>query len=114
MPTNYMPNSFRGVIPPALRYPAYRAYWLGMLASVSGYQMFRVGQGWLIYEITGSAVYLGVFLGLVTALPGMVFNLLGGVVADKLDKRRLVMITQITNGSLIFLLATLTLLDLVE
>ena len=109
-----MPTTFRGVIPPALRYPAYRAYWLGMLASVSGYQMFRVGQGWLIYEITGSAVFLGIFLGLVTALPGMVFNLLGGVVADKLDKRRLVMITQFTNGTLIFLLATLTLLDLVE
>lgn len=101
-------------MPPALRYPAYRAYWLGLLASVSGFQMFRVGQGWLIYDITGSAVYLGVFLGLVTALPGMVFNLLGGVVADKLDKRRLVMMTQLTNGSLIFLLATLTLLDLVE
>lgn len=114
MPNNFMPNSMRGIIPPALHYPAYRAYWLGLLASVSGYQMFRLGQGWLIYEITGSAVYLGIFLGLVTALPGMVFNLLGGVVADKLDKRRLVMITQLTNGSLIFLLATLTLLDLVE
>ena len=37
-------------LPPALRYPAYRAYWLGLLASVSGFQMFRVGQGWLIYE----------------------------------------------------------------
>ena len=109
-----MPATFRGAVPPALRYPAYRAYWLGMLASVSGYQMFRVGQGWLIYEITGSAVFLGIFLGLVTALPGMVFNLVGGVVADKLDKRRLVMVTQLTNGSLIFLLATLTLLGLVE
>ena len=76
--------------------------------------MFRVGQGWLIYEITGSAMFLGIFLGLVTALPGMVFNLLGGVVADKLDQRPLVMITQVTNGCLIFLLATLTLLDLVE
>ena len=109
-----MSTTFRGAVPPALRYPAYRAYWLGMLASVSGYQMFRVGQGWLIYEITGSAVFLGIFLSLVTALPGMVFNLVGGVVADKLDKRRLVMVTQLTNGSLIFLLATLTLLGLVE
>gem|GEM_PF-2992276 len=46
-------------IPPALRYPAYRAYWFGLLASVSGFQMFRVGQGWLIYEITGSPWSLG-------------------------------------------------------
>ncbi|MBC8280924.1 MAG: MFS transporter [Chloroflexi bacterium] len=100
-------------IPPALRYPAYRAYWLGLLASVSGFQMFRVGQGWLIYEITGSPWSLGL-VGAANAIPAIFFNLFGGVFADRLDKRRLIISTQITTGSLIFILATLTLLDMVE
>ena len=100
-------------IPPALRYPAYRAYWFGLLASVSGFQMFRVGQGWLIYEITGSPWSLGL-VGAANAIPAIFFNLFGGVFADRLDKRRLIMFTQLTTGSLIFLLATLTLLGLVE
>ncbi len=80
-------------LPPALQYPAYRAYWLGMLASVSGYQMFRVAQVWLVYEITGSPLYLG-YAAAANALPGIFFNLVGGVIADKVDKRRLVMTTQ--------------------
>ena len=100
-------------VPPALRYPAYRAYWLGLLASVSGFQMFRVGQGWLIYEITGSPWSLGL-VGAANAIPAIFFNLFGGVFADRLDKRRLIICTQLTTGGLIFLLATLTLLDRVE
>jgi hypothetical protein len=100
-------------IPPALRYPAYRAYWFGLLASVSGFQMFRVGQGWLIYEITGSPWSLGL-VGAANAIPAIFFNLFGGVFADRLDKRRLIIATQLTTGSLIFLLATLTLLGWVE
>ncbi len=100
-------------IPLALRYTAYRAYWFGLLASVSGFQMFRVGQGWLIYEITGNPWSLGL-VGAANAIPGIFFNLFGGVFADRLDKRRLIMFTQLTTGSLVFLLATLTLLDVVE
>ena len=91
-------------IPPALRYPAYRAYWLGLLASVSGFQMFRVGQGWLIYEITGNPWSLGL-VGAANAVPAIFFNLFGGVFADRLDKRRLIAYTQLTTASLIFLLA---------
>jgi MFS family permease len=100
-------------IPPALRYPAYRAYWFGLLASVSGFQMFRVAQFWLTYEITGSILSLGL-VGAANAIPAIFFNLFGGVFADRLDKRRLIMGTQIATSSLIFLLATLTLLGSVE
>ena len=113
-PQNNPPPEQSGFgIPPALRYPAYRAYWLGLLASVSGFQMFRVGQGWLIYEITGNPWSLGL-VGAANAIPAIFFNLFGGVFADRLDKRRLIIFTQITTGSLIFLLATLTLLGVVE
>ena len=111
--TNPLIEQGRFGIPPALRYPAYRAYWLGLLASVSGYQMFRLGQGWLIYEITGNPWSLG-FVGAANAIPAIFFNLFGGVFADRWDKRRLIISTQLTTSSLIFLLATLTLLGWVE
>ena len=97
-------------LPPALRYPKYRAYWLGTLASVSGFQMAIFTQGWVTYELTGSALYLG-YVGLSNAAPAIALNLVGGVFADKLDKRRLIFFTQIIITSLIFLLGFLTLTD---
>ena len=100
-------------LPPALRYPSYRYYWLGMLSSVSGYQMFRLAQAWFVYELTGSTLYLG-FAALANALPGIVFNLFGGVFADRLNKRLLVMSTQATNAVLIILLALLKVLGVVD
>src|SRR5205823_4609444 len=100
-------------VPPALHYPAYRAFWLGLLASVSGYQMFRFGQPWLIYQLTGSPLPLG-YVGLASGVPAVCLNLFGGVVADKFDQRRLIMITQSLTAGLIFVLATLTLLDVVQ
>jgi MFS family permease len=100
-------------LPPALRYPAYRAFWLGLLASVSGYQMLRFGQFWLIYQLTSSSLALG-YMGLATGVPAICLNLFGGVFADTCDQRRLIMTTQSITASLIFVLATLTLLDVVQ
>jgi MFS family permease len=96
-----------------LRYPDYRAFWLGMLATVSGFQMLQFSQLWLMYQITGSPLSLG-YVGLANAVPGILLNLFGGVFADRLDKRRLIIITQAVTASLIFLLATLTFLGLVR
>ncbi len=93
-------------VPPALRYPQYRAYWLGTLASVSGFQMIMFAQGWLTYELTGSPLHLG-YVGLASAASAIALNLVGGVFADKLDKRRLIFITQIATAVIIFLLGAL-------
>ena len=99
--------------PPALHYPNYRAYWLGMLASVAGFRMFEFGQFWLAYQLTASPLYLG-YVGVAQAVPGVVLNLFGGVFADRLDKRRLIIITQVITAGLIFFLATVTALDVVN
>ena len=100
-------------LPPALRYPKYRAYWLGTLASVSGFQMSIFTQGWVTFELTGSALYLG-YVGLSNAVPAIALNLVGGVLADKVDKRMLIFFTQIIITLLIFLLGFLTLTDTIE
>ena len=99
--------------PPALRYPAYRRYWLGTLGSVSGFQMLIASQFWLVHTLVESPLYLG-YVGAAEAVPAIGLNLFGGVFADKLDKRRLIMVTQTILGGLIFFLATLTLLDVVQ
>ncbi|UCD08658.1 MAG: MFS transporter [Dehalococcoidales bacterium] len=101
------------VIPPALRYPDYRNYWFGTLASVTGFQMFQFGQLWLIYELTESPLFLG-YVGLAQAIPAIVLNLVGGVVADRFNRRILILSTQTLNATIIAILATLTLLGQVE
>jgi MFS family permease len=75
--------------------------------------MLRFGQSWLIYQLTGSPVALG-YMGLANGVPAICLNLFGGVFADRFDQRRLIMTTQSITASLIFLLATLTLLDAVR
>jgi MFS family permease len=97
----------------ALRYPHFRRFWLGNLGAVSGQQMMWVAQGWLIYQLTDSPVYLG-YVGLATALPAIVLNLAGGVTADRLDQRKVILITQIITSATVFILATLTALEVVQ
>jgi MFS family permease len=97
----------------ALRYPQYRRFWFGNLAAVSGQQMMWLAQGWLVYDITGSALYLG-YAGLATALPAILLNLVGGVLADRLDQRKVIFVTQVITGLSVLVLATLTALGLVH
>jgi MFS family permease len=75
--------------------------------------MFQFGQLWLIYELTESPLFLG-YVGLAQAIPAIVLNLVGGVVADRLNRRILILCTQILNAIIIAILATLTLLGQVE
>lgn len=98
-------------LPPALRYPKYRAYWLGTLASVGGFQTLMFAQGWLTYKLTGSPLALG-YVSLANAVSAIALNLFGGVFADKLDKRKLIFAAQLMTASLIFALGALTALDL--
>ena len=91
----------------ALRYRDYRLYWFGQLISVLGHQMLIMALGWLVYDITGSRLQLGL-LGLVTAVPAILLNLAGGVVADKVNPRRLIMGTQTTAAVVVGVLATLS------
>ena len=96
-----------------MAYPSYRAYWLGTLASVAGFQMLSFSQFWIIHELTQSPLYLG-YVGLANAIPSIALNLFGGVIADRIDRQRLIALTQTVNGTLILVLAVLTAAELVE
>ena len=77
----------------ALQHRNFRLYWTGQLVSLVGTWMQSVAQGWLMHRLTGSAFWLGL-LGFTQFLPVMLFSLWGGVIADHLDRRRLLLWTQ--------------------
>ena len=80
-----------------------------MFAAVGGFQVLMFGQFWLIHDLTGSPLYLG-YVGAANAIPAILLNLLGGALADKADRRHLIVVTETLSASLVFLLGTLTLL----
>ena len=102
-------------IPSALRYAGFRTYWLGLLASVTGYQMLVMFcLGWLVsHELTGDTRYLG-YMSAAIGVPAIVLNLFGGVFADKLNAKRLLGLTQLTTAAVVLGLAILTKLGLVS
>lgn len=97
----------------ALRHRNYRLYWLGMLVAIIGLQVQMVAQSWLVYQLTDSPALLGM-VGLTQAIPTLVLTLFGGVVADRVDRRRLLLTTQGATGLLLLLLATLVATDHIQ
>jgi MFS family permease len=77
----------------SLRHRNFRLYWGGQLTSLIGTWMQSVAQGWLMHRLTSSAFMLGL-LGFCQFMPVMLFSLWAGVIADRVDKRRLLFITQ--------------------
>ena len=90
----------------ALHSPLYRRYWLGSLASIGATQLLVLGMGWLVFELSGSTLKLGL-LGAAGAIPQILVTLFGGVLADRLDKRKVLMVTSLVISSLLLILAVL-------
>lgn len=78
----------------ALRYKDYRLYTIGLFLSVMGLRMQSVAVGWELYERTSSALILGL-IGLVQVLPVILLTLPAGHVADRFDRKRTVLYTQV-------------------
>jgi len=92
----------------ALRHRNYRLWWSGQLVSLTGTWMQTVAQSWLVFQLTNSAFLLGL-TGFIGSLPILLLSLWGGVVADRVRKRNLLVATQTTAMLQAFLLAFLTL-----
>ncbi|MGA7670478.1 MAG: MFS transporter, partial [Nitrolancea sp.] len=96
----------------ALAVQDFRRFWYGSIISNVGSWMQMVAQGWLILQLTDSAFYLGL-VGLVRAVPALTITLFGGVLADRLDRRRLLFFTQSTAAVLAIILGVLDLTGIV-
>src|SRR5215207_10515022 len=77
----------------SLRYREYRLLWLGTVVMATGQWLQQVVLSWLVFDLTGSAFLLGLING-VRFLPFLFTSLVGGVLADRMDRRRLMLGTQ--------------------
>ncbi|HSZ06093.1 MAG TPA: MFS transporter [Solirubrobacteraceae bacterium] len=91
----------------ALAIPNYRRYVAGQSVSLIGTWMQMAAQSWLVLTLTGSATTLGVIVALQT-LPVLLLGPYGGVIADRIDKRRLMVILQVAMGVQALILGVLT------
>ena len=85
----------------SLSVPAYRNLWIGFLLQMGGMQMMMLSGGYYVYELTGRASLLGVVTAS-GAIPAVSLALFGGVLADRLDKKRI-----IQTGQVVTLIASL-------
>jgi len=106
-----MPQLRSGFV--ALSVRNYRLYWSGQIVSLVGTWMQSVSQPWLVLLLGGSPIQLGIVLALQFA-PSMVLAPLGGVIADRVDKRRLLMATQSVAMLQAVALFALTVTDVVQ
>ena len=90
----------------ALRVRDFRLYWLALVTQVIGQHMFAFTLGWLAFEITGSQAQLG-FIHLCGFVPQFALTLLGGVLADRIDARKLISLAQ-ANAAIAMILVGVT------
>jgi MFS family permease len=77
-----------------LRNPHFRMYWLGMLAYFTAMNMGVLARGWLAWDLTGKSTALG-FISLAWGAPMLLLSLFGGAIADRSDKRALILASQL-------------------
>jgi MFS family permease len=102
-----MPSEKQATHPSPLGYRDFRIFWTGCFLSGIGSQFTSVAMAWQIYELTNSAFQIGL-LGLARALPQIVLLLIAGLLADAINRRKLMMCTQIGLFCISTILALLT------
>ncbi len=90
----------------ALRHRDYRLWFGGQFVSLTGMWMQSAAQGFLVYQLTHSQAYLG-YVGFAAGLPAWLFTLYGGVIADRVSRRRMIIATQGAMMLLALVLAAL-------
>jgi len=103
-----VPKTFR-----SLQHRNFQLYFIGQLISVAGTWMQVVAQAWLVYQLSHSALMLGL-VGFAAAIPSLLISPWGGVVVDRVNKRNLLVITQASAMVLAFILAALTFAGIVQ
>src|SRR6266478_1270077 len=106
--TGWLPATLR-----ALRHRNFQIFFSGQLVSLIGTWMQSVAQSWLVYRLTGSSLLLGA-AGFASQIPVFLVAPLGGIAADRFNRQRVVIGTQISSMVLAFILAVLTLTRTVQ
>ncbi len=96
----------------SFRYRDFRLQWIGAFTSTTGTWTQQIAQAWLVYQLTGSPFYLGLtaFLG---ELPFILFTLIGGAAADRIERRKLLLGSQYIQMASAFTLTALVYWDVI-
>jgi MFS family permease len=97
----------------ALKVRDFRLYWLALVAQVVGQHMFAFTLGWLAFEITGSQAQLGL-IHLCGFVPQFALTLLGGVLADRVDARKLIGAAQANSAIAMIIVGVATMLGVAQ
>jgi len=97
----------------ALRTPTYFRYWLGLVFYVLGHRAEYVTYAWMTWQLTESPLYLG-YLGMAQGVPLLLFQLVGGVLADRVNRLRPLLVAQILTSTTLTLVFMLTLFGVVR
>lgn len=97
----------------ALKVRDFRLYWIALVTQVIGQHMFAFTLGWLAFEITGSQAQLG-FIHLFGFAPQFALTLLGGVLADRIDARKLIGAAQVNAAIAMIMVGAVTLLGVAQ
>ncbi|OGO25913.1 MAG: MFS transporter [Chloroflexi bacterium RBG_16_54_11] len=97
----------------SLKYPNYRLWFFGQLVSLIGTWTQATAQGYLIYQLTKSPAYLG-YVSFAAGLPSWIFTLYAGAIADRVPRRKLMVITQCSMLVWASILAVLTFSHVVQ
>src|SRR5215813_6142342 len=97
----------------ALRFPNFRLYFIGQLISLSGTWMQIVAQGWLVFHLTQSELWLGI-VACAAGLPALILSPFAGVIVDRFPRRRILLVSQTVQMILALILALLTFANTVQ
>ncbi|MDY0254122.1 MAG: MFS transporter [Tenuifilaceae bacterium] len=97
----------------ALRNRNFRLFFMGQIVSLMGTWIQNIALGWLVYRLTDSAVWLGV-IGFSGQIPALFLTPFAGVFADRLDRRKVLIVAQVVPMILAFTMGTLILTDIVQ
>ena len=112
MTTDYPKSSASGIFV-SFQHPNFRLWFSGQLISLVGTWMQSTAQGYLTPGLTGSSAYLG-YIALASGIPTWFFTLYGGVIADRISRRTLLVITQTAMMILAFILSALVFTNTVK
>jgi MFS family permease len=96
-----------------LRHRDFRLLWSGMCVSLMGDGIFLVAMAWQVYALSNAPTALAL-VGIAMTVPTIMFLLLGGVVSDRLDRRRVMLAADVTRGAAVAVLAALSMSGLLE
>ncbi len=97
----------------ALKYPNYKLWFWGQIISLFGTWMQSTAEGYLIFELTHSPIYLG-YVGFAAGIPAWLFMFYGGVISDRIPRKKIIITTQITMMLLAFIIAALTFFKVIQ